>query len=79
MLIYVKCPTCSNILSSDFENMFNERKNIANNPKISSSEKDKLDSDIIRKYGIVNMCCVMRVKTQIPAHEIIPGDTPPYY
>lgn len=74
MLIYIKCPSCSELLSCDYENMLKERKDLANNPKLSSTEKDKLDAKIIKKYGITNICCVMRVKTQLPTHEIIPGD-----
>lgn len=71
MLDYIKCPSCSEIINYDPEQMYRERKNILNDNTLSESEKDYKDAQVIKKNGITKICCMIRVKTRIPYHEIV--------
>ena len=71
MLFYIKCPSCSRIISADLDKYYAELKNIMNDPKKTRGHKSKLYSALLDKYGYKYICCRIRIMGLIPYHEII--------
>ena len=71
MLFYIRCPSCSRMLSYNLDKYYDDIKNILNDPKKNKSQKDKLGSELLIKYGYKNICCRIRIMGLIPYHEII--------
>ena len=71
MLFYIKCPSCSRIISYDLDKYYDDLENIINDPKLSKKQKDMLGSQLLTKYGYKNICCRIRIMGLIPYHKII--------
>lgn len=71
MLVYIKCPTCSNYLTYNFEEYITELKTILNDPKMTPSAKEIARSKLLDKYGYEGQCCRSRILGYVPYHEII--------
>jgi len=71
MLFYIKCPSCSRIISYDMDQYYKEVEEITNNPKISRSEKNERGAKLLEKFGYRSMCCRIRIMGLIPYHKII--------
>lgn len=71
MLFYIKCPTCSRVLSKNFDKYNKDRENIVNNNALSNQEKDIELSKLLDKYQYRKMCCRIRIMGYIPYHLII--------
>lgn len=71
MLFYIKCPSCSRIISKELDKYQEELDAIINNPIKSKKEKDKLGSELLDKYGFKHICCRIRILGLIPYHKIV--------
>lgn len=71
MLFYIKCPSCSEIISQDLDKYYQDKDEIFNNPKLTNKQKDEMDAKLLDKYGYTKLCCRQRVKTAIPYHKIV--------
>lgn len=71
MLWYIKCPTCSRIISKNLDKYQEELKFIRENPNMSKEEKDEAGAALLDKYRIRKVCCRARILGLIPYHEII--------
>ena len=71
MLFYIKCPSCSRIISYDLDKYYDDLENIVSDPKLSKRQKDMLGSQLLDKYGFKNICCRIRIMGLIPYHKII--------
>ncbi|XWV26167.1 RNA polymerase subunit N [Tupanvirus soda lake] len=71
MLFYVKCPSCSRIISYDLDKYHDDLENILNDPKKTKRQKDELGSKLLEKYGYKQICCRIRIMGLIPYHKII--------
>lgn len=71
MLFYIKCPSCSRILSYNLDKYHNELNNIRNDPNMAKSEKELESSMLLTKYNYKKICCRIRILGLIPYHEII--------
>ena len=71
MLIYVRCPTCSRVLSKNYSKYRAELNNIRFDPKKTKHQKEIDSAKLLDKYGHKRMCCRMRIMGTIPYDEII--------
>ena len=71
MLFYVRCPTCGEIISYDLDKYVEELDEINNNPKYTKAQKETRSSQLLDKYGFINICCRGRIMGYIPYHKII--------
>lgn len=71
MLFYIKCPTCSRVISQNLDKYYEDVENIINDPKKTVREKNKLGSQLLEKYGYKHICCRIRIMGLIPYHKII--------
>jgi len=71
MLFYIKCPSCSRIISGDLDKYYDDLNNIKNNPKLSKQEKDTESAKLLTKYDHKRICCRIRIMGLVPYHEII--------
>lgn len=71
MLFYIKCPSCSRIISENLDTYLAELDSIRDDPTKKKEEKDKLGGKLLDKYGWTNICCRIRIMGLIPYHKII--------
>lgn len=71
MLFYIKCPTCSRIISYNLDKYHDELKNIRNDPKKNNKQKEELEAKLLNDSGYKHICCRIRIMGLIPYHEII--------
>ena len=71
MLFYIKCPTCSRVISFDLDKYYADLDNILNDPNKTKQQKNELGAKLLDKYNYVNICCRIRIMGLIPYHEII--------
>lgn len=71
MLFYIKCPSCSRIISTDLDKYYDDLDNIINDPKKTKHQKDELGAKLLDKYGFTQICCRIRIMGLIPYHKII--------
>lgn len=71
MLFYVKCPSCSSLIGTQFGKYSEELKTIINDPTLSAVEKNNKNSKLLDKYNYTNICCRIRILGTIPYHEIV--------
>ena len=71
MLFYIKCPSCSRIISYDLDKYHDDIKAIRDDPKKNQKQKDELGAKLLAKYGYDKICCRIRIMGLIPYHEII--------
>lgn len=71
MLFYVKCPSCSRLLSRNLGAYHKDLNNIRDDPNMSKSKKEELASQLLTKYNYKKICCRIRILGLIPYHEIV--------
>jgi len=71
MLFYIKCPSCSRILSYNLDKYTDELSAIRNDPQMDKLEKEKLAAGLLTKYNYKKICCRIRIMGLIPYHEIV--------
>ena len=71
MLFYIKCPSCSRIISFELDKYYADYNNIFNDPKKTVKQKEELYSALLDKYQYKKICCRIRIMGLIPYHEII--------
>ncbi|ADO18582.1 putative DNA-directed RNA polymerase II subunit N [Acanthamoeba castellanii mimivirus] len=71
MLFYVRCPTCGDIISFDYDKYMEDLEEVNNNPKLTKRQKDLERSKLLDKYGYNEICHRQRILCQIPYHKII--------
>lgn len=71
MLFYIRCPTCSEIISYDLDKYMEELDLIRNDPNKTRQQKEELGAELLKKYGFTKLCHTMRIMSLIPYHEII--------
>lgn len=70
-MLYMKCPTCKNLLGNK-EIPFEKRKEeVCNNPDLSKEEMDKEMTKILDDLGLDRYCCRMRLITITDQFSII--------
>lgn len=69
MLFYIKCPSCSRVISYEMDKFYGESEAIKDDPKMSKKEKEEAFSKILEKYEPI--CCRPRMMGLIPYHKII--------
>lgn len=60
-MLYLKCPTCKNILADKQLPFEDDIKKICENPKLSEEEKKQEKMKLPTKYGLDKYCCRMRI------------------
>ena len=71
MLFYVKCPSCSRVISADLDKFYDDLESINDNPRTNKKEKEKLGDKLLDTYGFKHICCRIRIMGLIPYHKII--------
>lgn len=71
MLFYVKCPSCSRVISADLDKFYDDLESINDNPRTNKKEKEKLGAKLLDTYGFKHICCRIRIMGLIPYHKII--------
>lgn len=71
MLFYIRCPTCSRVISSNLDQYHEDVKAILNDPKKTKKQKEKDYASLLDKYHFKSICCRIRIMGLIPYHEII--------
>lgn len=71
MLFYIRCPSCSRIISYSLDKYHEDLGQILNDNTLSSQERDQKRANLLDKYNIRNICCRIRIMGLIPYHEII--------
>jgi len=71
MLFYIKCPTCSRIISFELSLYEKDLEAIINDPKKSKIQKETECSQLLDKYGYRSICCRIRIMGLIPYHKIV--------
>lgn len=71
MLFYIRCPTCSRILSYNLDKYHEELNTIRTDPNTNKKQKEKLASALITTFGYKKICCRIRILGLIPYHEIV--------
>lgn len=70
-MLYYKCPTCKTVLANKQLLYEKELDNICKNTSLSTTEKDKLKSNIMEKIELKNYCCKMRMMGYVKLIDII--------
>jgi DNA-directed RNA polymerase subunit N (RpoN/RPB10) len=71
MLFYIKCPSCSRVISRNLDKYSAELSSIRDDPHMERDEKEKKASKLLDKYGYKKICCRIRIMGLIPYHEIV--------
>lgn len=71
MLFYIKCPSCSRIISTNLDKYFEDLDLVRNDPKTTRKEKELDAAKLLDKYGYRKICCRARILGMIPYHKII--------
>ena len=71
MLFYIKCPSCSRIISRNLEKYKADLKFVREDPKMSKKDREKKCAGLLDKYGFKKICCWIRIMGLIPYHEIV--------
>lgn len=71
MLFYIRCPTCSRVISSNLDKYREELENILYDTKKTKKEKEILGGKLLDKYGFKHICCRIRIMGLIPYDLII--------
>ena len=71
MLFYIKCPSCSRVISFNLDKYSQELEALNDDPSKTKHEKENLGSKLLDKYGYKNICCKIRIMGLIPYHKII--------
>lgn len=71
MLFYIKCPSCSRIISFNMDKYYDDLQAIVENPNLNKKQKDEQSAQLLEKYKIDQICCRIRIMGLIPYHKII--------
>jgi DNA-directed RNA polymerase subunit N (RpoN/RPB10) len=71
MLFYIRCPSCSRLISQNLDKYFMDLNDIKDDPALSKSDKEEKSSKLLDKYGFTMICCRIRIMGLIPYHEVI--------
>lgn len=71
MLFYIKCPSCSRILSYDLDKYHEDMEALLEDPGKTKKQKEEMGAALINKYGFEKYCCRSRILGLIPYHKII--------
>ena len=71
MLFYIKCPTCSRVISIKLDQYRDKLDAIVNDPNKTKTQKEEESSRLLDEFGYKHMCCRIRIMGMIPAHKII--------
>lgn len=69
--MYVRCPTCGRILTTNFHLYQADLDAILDDPKLEQEEKDEKRAALLDKYGYELACCRQRVMGYIPYERIV--------
>jgi DNA-directed RNA polymerase subunit N (RpoN/RPB10) len=70
-MLYLKCPTCKNILANKQVPYEKDLSDIENDKKLSTNEKNKLREDLLNKYKLDKYCCRMRLLSYTRLIDIV--------
>lgn len=70
MLFYLKCPSCSRVISYNLQQYCEELENIRNDTKKTNVQKGKEAAALLDKYNYTMICCRNRIMGLIPYHKI---------
>lgn len=70
-MIYIKCPTCRNLLGNKEVAYYEGLNKINNNKSLTDKQKEDSIGKLLNSLHITNMCCRMRVINNIRMAEII--------
>lgn len=70
-MLYLKCPTCKNILGNKEIPFCTEYDKISENKNLTDNEKLKEIINLYSKLGIERYCCKMRIKTFTKIIDIV--------
>jgi len=71
MLFYIRCPSCSRVLSFNLDRYHEDIQAVRDDPGKTKKEKEQAGADLLNKYGFKHICCRMRIMGLLPYHEII--------
>lgn len=73
MLFYIKCPTCSRIISENLSDYIADLQAIRKDTKLTRDEKHMKEAALIKKYNYRSICCIQRILglPEIEFHELI--------
>ncbi len=71
MLFYIKCPSCSRIISFNLDKYQADLKFILDDPNMDKKEKNAASAKLLDKYKFKKICCRIRIMGLIPYHEIV--------
>lgn len=70
-MLYPVCPTC-HFLLADKQLIYEEKSlKIQDNEKLSENQKQKEIEKLLKKIGLKNYCCKMRMISYLKQEEII--------
>ncbi|AYV78859.1 MAG: hypothetical protein Edafosvirus40_4 [Edafosvirus sp.] len=62
-MLYVKCPTCRQLLGNKQLLYETELQKICDDPAVVESDKDELKIKLVNSLGLERYCCKMRLMT----------------
>lgn len=68
MLWYIRCPSCSRVISKRLNEYFSDLDSIRNDPKMDKSEKEEKAAKLLDKYGFKTICCRSRIMGLLQFH-----------
>lgn len=69
MLFYIKCPSCSRVISGNIDEYYEKIEAIKDDPKMTKAQKEEAMSKLLDKYE--SICCKIRIMGLVPYHKII--------
>lgn len=70
MLFYVRCPSCSRVISDNVKTWYEESSRIRDDPGLTIAEKEEQTSVLIRSL-YRKICCRIKIMGLIPYDEIV--------
>lgn len=70
-MLYIKCPSCKNLLGNKEIPFREEFDKICNNDKLTDEQKKEQITKIYPKIGVTDYCCKMRLATYFDQIEIV--------
>lgn len=70
-MLYVRCPTCHNLLGHLQIPLEEGKKKICNNPKLTDNEKEEKKRELINSFGLKNYCCKSRLISYVDTIHIL--------
>ena len=71
MLFYIKCPSCSRIISRNLDKYQADLDSIRDDPDLTKEEKEEAGAKLLDKYKFRSICCRPRLICLIPYHKIV--------